>query len=395
MTASRTQDSASRAAAEAVLDLTRELIRRPSVTPADAGCQELLAERLGAAGFRCRDLPFGEVSNLWAVHGAPQAGPLFVFAGHTDVVPAGPESEWSTPPFQPTLDNGRLFGRGAADMKSSLAAMVVATERFLHQHPDHAGQLAFLITSDEEGPAVNGTRAVIETLSAEGIRPDYCLVGEPSSSARLGDTVRVGRRGSLNGTLVVLGVQGHVAYPDLAENPVHALAPALAELAATRWDAGNAHFPPTTWQVSNISAGTGASNVIPGSVTVQFNFRFCTEQTPAGLQKRMAELLDRHGLRYRLDWSLSGEPFLTSGGALIDAVRASILQVTGHEPELSTSGGTSDGRFIAPTGSEVVELGPGNATIHKIDECVAVADLEPLAEIYRGILRRLLTPAGG
>lgn len=373
-----------------VLDLARTLIERPSVTPDDQGCQALLTERLRPLGFQCRDLPFGEVSNLWAVHGAADGGPLLVFAGHTDVVPTGPEASWSTPPFVPTRTGGLLYGRGAADMKSSLAAMVVATERFLAAHPDHPGRIAFLITSDEEGPAVHGTRAVVDTLIREGVQLDFCVVGEPSSSERLGDTVRVGRRGSLNGTLEVLGVQGHVAYPDLADNPVHALAPALAELASTHWDHGNAHFPPTTWQVSNLTAGTGATNVIPGTATVLFNFRFSTEQTPEGLKDRVREVLDRHGLRYRLDWTLSGEPFLTSGGALVDAVRASIRAVTGQEPELSTSGGTSDGRFIAPTGCQVVELGPVNATIHKVDECVAIADLEPLAHIYTGVLERLM-----
>ncbi len=374
--------------ANLVLDLSQALLRLPSVTPEDAGCQALLAERLTAAGFRCRPLPFAEVQNLWAERG--EHGPLFVFAGHTDVVPTGPESAWSSPPFEPTLRDGYLYGRGAADMKSSLAAMVVATERFCAAHPRHPGRIGFLITSDEEGPAVHGTRAVMETLGAEGVHIDYCLVGEPSSGERLGDTVRVGRRGSLNGTLTVHGTQGHVAYPQLAENPIHRAAPALAELAATHWDDGNEHFPPTSWQASNIRAGTGASNVIPGDLTVTFNFRFCTEQTAADLERRVADILDRHGLRYSLDWSLSGEPFLTAGGALVSAVSDSISAVVGSPPALSTSGGTSDGRFIAPTGTEVVELGPCNASIHKLDERVAVADLEPLARIYQKVLERLL-----
>ncbi|MEQ8857840.1 MAG: succinyl-diaminopimelate desuccinylase [Pseudomonadales bacterium] len=372
----------------AVLDLCQALIRRASVTPADAGCQPLLAARLEAAGFACRSMRFGEVDNLWAVRG--HEGPLFVFAGHTDVVPTGNAADWSSAPFEPTLRDGVLYGRGAADMKSSLAAMIVAAERFCTACPDHSGRIGFLLTSDEEGPAVDGTRAVMRALGAEGVHIDYCMVGEPSSSERLGDTVRVGRRGSLNGTLTVLGTQGHVAYPTLADNPIHRVAPALAELAATHWDDGNEHFPPTSWQASNIHAGTGASNVIPGDLTVTFNFRFCTEQTAADLERQVTDLLDRHGLRYRLDWSLSGEPFLTAGGALVKAVRESIVAQTGAEPELSTSGGTSDGRFIAPTGSEVIELGPRNATIHKIDECVEVADLEPLACIYQNVLERLL-----
>ncbi len=373
---------------EPVLALTAELIRRRSVTPADGGCQAVIAERLEKAGFRCRQMPFGEVRNLWAVHGG--SGPIVVFAGHTDVVPTGPETAWASPPFQPTVRDGRLYGRGAADMKGSLAAMVVAAERFLTHHGDHPGRLAFLVTSDEEGPSLDGTRRVVETLVAEGEHLDFCVVGEPSSTTVLGDTVRVGRRGSLNGILTVHGVQGHVAYPALADNPIHRLAPALAELAATRWDEGNAHFPPTTWQASNITAGTGAGNVIPGELTLHFNFRFSTEQTPDTLVRRVEALLERHGLRFDLAWSLSGEPFLTSGGALVDAVVASIRNVTGREPELSTSGGTSDGRFIAPTGCEVVELGPCNATIHQVDECVAVDDLPHLADVYQRVLEHLL-----
>lgn len=374
--------------ARPVLELCLALMRRPSVTPDDAGCQALLAERLAAAGFTCRELPFGAVSNLWATRGT--GGPLFVFAGHTDVVPPGPETAWSSPPFEPQIRGGYLYGRGAADMKSSLAAMIVATERFVADHPHHSGRIGFLITSDEEGDAVDGTRAVMDTLAREGERIDYCVVGEPSSSQALGDTVRVGRRGSLSGDLVVEGIQGHVAYPDLAENPIHRLAPALAELAATRWDEGNAHFPPTSWQASNIQAGTGAGNVIPGELRLAFNFRYCTEQTAAGLERRFEEVLQRHGLRYRLRWNLSGEPFLTSGGVLVDAVQRSIREVTGLTTELSTSGGTSDGRFIAPTGAQVVELGPCNATIHKVDERVALAELAPLAAVYQRLLERLL-----
>jgi succinyl-diaminopimelate desuccinylase len=371
-----------------VLELCCELVRRPSVTPDDAGCQALLRARLADLGFHCRELPSGEVANLWAVRGGK--GPLLVFAGHTDVVPTGPERAWASPPFEPTLRDGYLYGRGAADMKASLAAMIVATERFLAAHPEPAGRIGFLITSDEEGPAVDGTRAVMETLAREGTRLDYCLVGEPSSTARLGDTVRVGRRGSLNGTLTVRGVQGHVAYPELADNPIHRLAPILAELAATRWDEGNAHFPSTTWQASNIAAGTGASNVIPGDLTLSFNFRFCTEQTAASLQQRVEALLDRHGLRYDLQWSLSGEPFLTPQGALVAAACRSIREVTGIEPDLSTSGGTSDGRFIAPTGCQVVELGPCNGTIHQVDERVALDELAPLAIIYQRLLELLV-----
>ena len=371
-----------------VLRLCAELVGRPSVTPDDAGCQELLAARLEALGFRCRRMRVGEVSNLWAELGAD--GPLFVFAGHTDVVPTGPLERWTTPPFEPSVRDGYLYGRGAADMKASLAAMVVATERFLAPRPRLRGRIGFLVTSDEEGPAVDGTRAVVDALGREGVRFDYCLVGEPSSSSAVGDTVRVGRRGSLNGELTVHGVQGHVAYPELAVNPIHLVAPALAELAATRWDDGNAHFPPTSWQASNVSAGTGANNVVPGTLSLTFNFRFCTEQTAEGLKRRTAALLDRHGLRYDLRWALSGEPFLTAGGALVEAVAASIREVSGLATERSTSGGTSDGRFIAPTGCEVVELGPCNATIHQVDERVALHELEPLAAMYHGVLTRLL-----
>jgi succinyl-diaminopimelate desuccinylase len=359
------------------------------VTPDDGGCQALLGARLAAAGFQCRDLPFGEVRNLWATRGQGD-GPLFVFAGHTDVVPTGPAAQWTSPPFEPALRDGFLYGRGAADMKSSLAAMVVAAERFVADHPQHGGRIGFLLTSDEEGPAVHGTRAVVEQLESEGLHADYCVVGEPSSSEVLGDTVRVGRRGSLNGALMVRGVQGHVAYPQLVDNPIHRIAPVLAELAGTRWDDGNEHFPPTSFQVSNIAAGTGAGNVVPGELHLAFNFRFCTEQTAAGLEQRVTEVLDRHGLRYRLDWSLSGQPFLTAPGTLVEAVSASVRDIVGVTPALSTSGGTSDGRFIAPTGCQVVELGPGNASIHMVDERVAVAELAPLARVYQRILERLV-----
>jgi len=377
-----------------VLALTRELIAKASVTPADAGCQALLSERLARSGFDCERMRIADVDNLWAVRhprtGSPDDAPLFVFAGHTDVVPPGPDAQWSSPPFEPRIRDGMLYGRGAADMKSSLAAMVVATERFVAAWPECPARIAFLLTSDEEGPARHGTRAVMEELGARGTRLDYCIVGEPSSSARLGDTVRVGRRGSLNGLMRVHGRQGHVAYPDLADNPIHRIAPAIAALAARRWDDGNAFFPPTTWQVSNIHAGTGANNVVPGELELAFNFRYCTEQTAAGLQQQVEQILDAAGLRYDLEWALSGEPFLTRQGRLIEAVQGAIRDVAGLETELSTSGGTSDGRFIAPTGCEVVELGPCNATIHQVDECVAVDDLEPLARIYQRVLERLL-----
>ncbi len=370
------------------LELAQELVRRPSVTPEDAGCQELLAERLATLGFRIEPMPFGEVKNLWARRG--NEAPLFCFAGHTDVVPPGPEEAWRFPPFQPTVRDGMLHGRGSADMKGSIAAMLTATERFLANHADHRGSLAWLITSDEEGEAVDGTVKVVETLQARGEKIDWCLVGEPSSSQRLGDTIKNGRRGSLNGRLRVKGIQGHVAYPHLARNPVHQALPALAELAAAEWDRGNEFFPPTSFQISNIHAGTGATNVIPGELEVVFNFRFSTENTAESLQQRTEEILGRHGLEYELEWSLSGNPFLTAAGELVDAAREAVLATTGREPELSTSGGTSDGRFIAPTGAQVIELGPLNATIHKVNEQVAVADLEQLSEIYERILVRLL-----
>jgi succinyl-diaminopimelate desuccinylase len=392
-TTERTGAPAESLADSPVLALTRELVARQSVTPEDAGCQALLGARLESLGFRCEQLPFAEVRNLWAIREAAQANrdaPLFVFAGHTDVVPTGPVGEWGSPPFEPCIRDGMLYGRGAADMKSSLAAMVIATERFLATHPDCPASIAFLLTSDEEGPGIHGTREVIETLRARGIRPDWCIVGEPSSATRLGDTVRVGRRGSLNAVLRVRGRQGHVAYPDIADNPIHRALPALASLAARHWDSGNEFFPPTSLQISNVHAGTGATNVIPGTLEVWFNFRFSTEQTAAGLEREVAALLDAHGLRHDIEWTRSGEPFLTGHGRLVAAVQGAIHDVTGLTTELSTSGGTSDGRFIAPTGCEVVELGPCNATIHKVDECVAVADLEPLANVYQRVLERLL-----
>lgn len=374
--------------ASPTLELARDLIARPSVTPDDRGCQQLIGERLAALGFRLEFMNFGEVTNLWARRGSE--GPLLAFAGHTDVVPTGPESAWTSPPFRPEIRDGMLYGRGAADMKGSIAAMVTACERFLAAHPDHRGSLAFLITSDEEGIATDGTVKVIETLEARNEKIDWCLVGEPSSVRQAGDVVKNGRRGSLSGTLRVRGVQGHVAYPHLADNPVHRALPALAELAATVWDEGNAFFPPTTFQISNIHAGTGATNVIPGTLEVLFNFRYSTESSEAGLKQRVHALLDGYGLDYRLDWFHSGAPFLTPAGELVEAVRAAVREVTGLEAGLSTGGGTSDGRFIAPTGAQVVELGPINATIHKVDECVKADDLDTLSEIYEQILVELL-----
>lgn len=370
------------------LDLARDLIARASVTPEDAGCQALMADYLAARGFHITPLPFGEVSNLWARRG--DSGPLFVFAGHTDVVPTGPVAAWDSPPFEPTERDGWLYGRGAADMKGSLAAMLTAVDRFLAAHPEPAGSIAFLITSDEEGPSIDGTVRVVEWLQAQGTRIDWCLVGEPSSSEQVGDVMKNGRRGSLSGELRVKGVQGHVAYPHLARNPVHQAAPALAELCATEWDAGNDHFPPTTFQISNVQAGTGATNVIPGELTVLFNFRYSTESDADGLMRRVRELLDRHGLEYELDWTHSGAPFLTPAGELVEAARAAVRERCGFEPQLSTSGGTSDGRFIAPTGAQVLELGPVNATIHKVNECVRCEDLERLSELYQTILGKLL-----
>ncbi len=370
------------------LDLCSELIRRESVTPADGGCQALMMSRLEALGFTCVDVPANDVSNFWAVRGTD--GPLLVFAGHTDVVPPGPLDAWNSPPFTPDIRDGLLYGRGSADMKGSLAAMITACEEFLAAHPDHTGRIGFLVTSDEEGPAVDGTVRVLEYLAREQITIDWCVVGEPSSAERLGDVIKNGRRGSLGAVLTVRGVQGHIAYPHTADNPIHRALPALAELAAQHWDGGNEFFPPTSMQVSNINGGTGATNVIPGELTVLFNFRFSTEVTDAELRARTEAILDRHDMDYTIDWQLSGQPFLTPRGALVDAVADSVAAVTGNAPQLSTAGGTSDGRFIAPTGAQVVELGPVNASIHKLNEHVRVDDLPLLAAMYRGILERLL-----
>lgn len=368
--------------------LALDLIGRPSVTPADAGCQPLIQERLERQGFRCEPMIFGEVTNLWARRGTQ--GPVFVFAGHTDVVPPGPLNRWTSPPFAPQLRDGLLYGRGAADMKGSLAAMVTACEDFLRDHPKHRGSIGFLLTSDEEGPSIDGTAKVVEALMARGEGIDYCLVGEPSSQHRLADTIKNGRRGSLSGRLRLLGKQGHVAYPHLAKNPLHALAPVLARLCTEIWDQGNSYFPPTSFQISNLQMGTGAENVIPGELEAWFNFRFSPETDANTLIRRVTELLESIGLHYQIEWKLSGNPFLTPVGGLVQASCWATEQVLGYRPELSTSGGTSDGRFIAPMGAQVAELGPLNATIHQIDECVAVEDLERLSLIYRKILERLL-----
>ncbi len=372
----------------AVLDLTCELIRRPSVTPDDAGCQDLIATRLQAAGFTISHLPFGNVKNLWATHG--EGAPVLCFLGHTDVVPAGPREQWHADPFEPSLRDGRLYGRGAADMKGSVAAMVVMAERFVARHPRHAGTLALLLTSDEEGDAIDGVRAVARQFRESGQRIDHCIVGEPSASARLGDTLRIGRRGSLSGRATVRGVQGHVAYPHLADNPVHRALPALAALAARRWDEGDADFPPTSFQISGIAAGTGANNVIPGELVVQFNFRYCPRWHADALREQVEAALRDTGADFHIDWHLSGEPFHTPEGALRAAVREAIGEITGLRPEENTAGGTSDGRFIAPLGAQVVEVGPVNASIHKIDEYVPLDDLERLPALYLDIARRLL-----
>ena len=372
----------------ATLDLTLDLIRCPSVTPVDANCQELMIQRLEKIGFHIERLRFGDVDNFWARRGT--TAPVFAFAGHTDVVPTGTLTAWHNDPFQPEIRDGVLYGRGAADMKGSLAAMVVACENFVAQHPNHQGSIAFLITSDEEGVAKDGTVKVVEHLEARQEKMTWCLVGEPSSSKTLGDVIKNGRRGSLNGILKVIGIQGHVAYPQLADNPIHKAAPALAELAAEVWDNGNEFFPATSFQISNINAGTGANNVIPADIEVVFNFRFSTEVTAEQLKARTEAILAKHGLKYDLAWSLSGHPFLTAKGELVAASVEAIKEVAGIDTELSTSGGTSDGRFIAPTGAQVLELGPINATIHKINECVNVADLDALTKMYEGILVRLL-----
>ncbi|MGA2776639.1 MAG: succinyl-diaminopimelate desuccinylase [Steroidobacteraceae bacterium] len=370
------------------LELTRQLISRPSVSPTDGGCQALLIERLRAAGFQIEDLPFGPVANFWAKRGLE--GPVFCFAGHTDVVPTGPLEDWRSDPFSPRIENGMLYGRGAADMKSGLAAMVTATEAFVGAHPNHRGSIAFLITSDEEGPSVDGTRRVVESLRARGQHIDWCLIGEPSSEKQLGDTIKIGRRGSLSGRLTVHGVQGHIAYPQTADNPIHALAPALAELAARTWDHGNAHFQPTSFQVSNLSAGTGAPNVIPGELKARFNIRFSTEQTIESLQATVEELLKRHRVNYSLDWFISGYPFLTAPGELSGAAVRAVQEQLRLTPVLSTSGGTSDGRFIAPMGAQVIELGVVNDTIHKVNECVRAADIDRLHALYLRTLELLL-----
>ena len=377
----------------AALELTLELMRRASVSPEDQGCLDVIGERLAAIGFDNERLPFGPVDNLWSRRG--RAAPVLCFAGHTDIVPAGPRENWASDPFVPQIRDGRLYGRGAADMKSGLAAMVVATERFIARNADHRGTLAFLLTSDEEGPSIDGTRRVIETLQSRNEHIDWCVIGEPSSHEVLGDTIKVGRRGSLSGRLTIHGTQGHVAYPQLADNPVHRFAPALAELADTRWDAGNEFFQPTGFQVSNITAGTGAPNVIPGELKLRFNLRFSTVQTVETLQRAVIAILDRHGLDYTLEWFISGQPFLTAPGALTDLVLLAVREVTGRTPAASTTGGTSDGRFIAPTGTQVVEVGVVNATIHKVDEHVNVADIDVLVRIYERVMELALTGASG
>lgn len=371
-----------------VLTLAQDLISRPSVTPLDEGCQTLMGDRLAVAGFDIESMNFEDTTNMWARRGSEL--PLFCFAGHTDVVPVGDLNRWHTPPFDPVVIDGYLHGRGAADMKGSLAAMLVATERFVAKHPDHKGSIAFLITSDEEGPFINGTTRVIDTLEARNEKITWSLVGEPSSTHKLGDIVKNGRRGSLTGNLTVNGIQGHVAYPHLADNPIHKAAPALDELAKMKWDNGNEFFPPTSFQIANINGGTGASNVIPGALEVMFNFRYSTEVTAEILIQRVLNILDAHGLDYDISWIYNGLPFLTGDGPLLDATREAIKEVTGTDTDPQTSGGTSDGRFIAPTGAQVIELGPVNATIHKVNECVKVDDIERLALCYEVILEKLL-----
>jgi succinyl-diaminopimelate desuccinylase len=373
---------------DGVLELAQELIGRRSVTPEDGGCQELIAARLQRAGFRVEPMKFGDVSNLWARRGS--AHPVVCFAGHTDVVPTGPLGEWHSDPFVPTIRDGKLFGRGAADMKSSIAAFVVATEMFLEERPGHSGSIAFLLTSDEEGPALDGTTRVVETLKRRNELIDYCIVGEPTSVDWLGDMLKNGRRGSLSGKLTVKGIQGHVAYPHLVKNPVHLLAPALAEMAKTQWDKGNESFPPTSFQVSNIHAGTGAANVVPGSVAVDFNFRFSTESSDASLKKRILSILDKHGLEYSIDWTLGAKPFLSKNGRLAKTVQEAGKKLTGRSAELSTTGGTSDARFIIEICPEVIELGPVNASIHKLNEHIELSQLEMLPRIYLDTLRALL-----
>ena len=370
------------------LELTKTLISRPSISPTDGGCQELIADRLGACGFQIEKLQYGPVANLWARRG--KGGSLFCFAGHTDVVPPGPLEEWQSDPFTPAIRDDILFGRGAADMKSGLAAMVTATEAFVRENPAHAGSIAFLITSDEEGPSIDGTRRVVEVLEARGEKIDWCVVGEPSSEKQCGDTIKVGRRGSLSGRLTVHGTQGHVAYPQFADNPVHALAPALAELATREWDRGNEFFQPTSFQVSNISAGTGAPNVIPGELKARFNLRWSPEQTLEKLEQTVEDILKRHKVKYTIDWFVSGLPFYTPPGRLSQAVSTAVAAVTGLTPRQTTGGGTSDGRFIAPTGAQVVELGVINASIHKVNEHCRIADIEKVRDIYQRVLGLLL-----
>jgi succinyl-diaminopimelate desuccinylase len=370
------------------LELTQNLMARRSVTPADEGCQQVMMERLAALGFTIEPLRYGNVENFWARRGAE--GPVFCFAGHTDVVPTGPLEEWRTDPFVPSIRDGALYGRGAADMKSGLAAMITATEEFVRTHPGHKGSIAFLITSDEEGPSVDGTKRVVETLAARHQRIDWCVVGEPSSEGSIGDTIKVGRRGSLSGRLTVHGIQGHVAYPQLAENPVHTLAPALAELTSRIWDQGTEHFQPTTFQISNLNAGTGAPNVIPGELKARFNLRYSPVQTLDTLREVVEGILRKHGVRYTLEWYISGEPFYTPPGTLSSAVAAAVADVTGSRPKLSTGGGTSDGRFIAPLGAQVVELGVINASIHKVNESVRISDIDALHRMYFNVLRNLL-----
>jgi succinyl-diaminopimelate desuccinylase len=373
------------------LELTRELIARASVTPVDGGCQQLMTTRLAAAGFKIEKLDFGNVENFWATHG--KGAPVLCFAGHTDVVPTGPLEEWRTGPFQPTIVDGRLYGRGAADMKSGLAAMVTAAEAFVRERPDHRGTIAFLITSDEEGPSVDGTKRVVELFRERGERIDWCIVGEPSSEKVPGDTIKIGRRGSYSGRLTVQGVQGHVAYPQLAQNPVHMLAPALAELTQHVWDQGNEHFQPTTFQISNLNAGTGAPNVIPGELKARFNLRYSPVQTQDSLRKTIEGILDKHGVRYTIEWYVSGEPFYTPPGTLSNAVSAAVKSITGIAPLLSTGGGTSDGRFIATLGAQVVELGVTNGSIHKVNESVGVDEIHILHQLYLESLRRLFSQA--
>jgi len=376
---------------ETTLDLTKQLIRANSVSPDDAGCQSLIAQFLADLGFTIEQMPFSDVMNLWATRDSENTGgPVFVFAGHTDVVPPGPLDEWHTDPFEPVIKDDTLYGRGAADMKGSIAAMLTGTQRFLTSTKKHKGTIAFLITSDEEADAINGTVKVVEELERRGTQVTWCIVGEPTSSEQLGDTIKVGRRGSLNAVLTIKGQQGHIAYPGDAENPIHAALQALADLTATKWDAGNKYFPPTSFQISNIRGGTGANNVIPGTMEVVFNFRYSTESTQETLQSRTEDILGQYDFEYKIDWSLSGRPFMTEGGELIPAVQSSIRELIGIDTELSTSGGTSDGRFIAPLGTQVVELGPCNGTIHKVNERVAIDDLHKLSRIYTAILQKIL-----